>query len=450
MQKANNQMAIESTLLEKTFHLSEQGTTVKREILAGLTTFVSMAYILFVNPSILGAAGMDKGAVFTATALSAILGSVLMAFLANYPIAVAPGLGDNAFFTFSVVLGMGISWQKAMAGVFIASVLFTILSFLKVREIVIDAIPKDLKLAMAAGIGIFIAFVGLQGGGLVVASKTSLVEIGSLAVPTTWLTIFGIFVIAILMAKKVPGSIFIGLVSTALLGLITGLIKMPANIISLAPSMKPTFGVGISYLPSVMDPQMWAVVLIFLLVAFFDTAGTLIRLAQQAGIIKDNKMPRIGQALMADSVSMLAGSVMGTTPTAAYVESSAGIAIGGKTGLTSLTVSILFVFSMFFSPLLTVVTNQVTAPALIVVGVLMASSLREIDWGKFEIAMPAFLTIVGMPLTYNISYGIAFGFLTYPILMFAAGRRKEVNYIMWILLFVFVLLLYVLNIVPKS
>lgn len=450
MQKANNQMAIENTLLEKTFHLSEQGTTVKREILAGLTTFVSMAYILFVNPSILGAAGMDKGAVFTATALSAILGSVLMAFLANYPIAVAPGLGDNAFFTFSVVLGMGISWQKAMAGVFIASVLFTILSFLKVREIVIDAIPKDLKLAMAAGIGIFIAFVGLQGGGLVVASKTSLVEIGSLAVPTTWLTIFGIFVIAILMAKKVPGSIFIGLVSTALLGLITGLIKMPANIISLAPSMKPTFGVGISHLPSVMDPQMWAVVLIFLLVAFFDTAGTLIGLAQQAGIIKDNKMPRIGQALMADSVSMLAGSVMGTTPTAAYVESSAGIAIGGKTGLTSLTVSILFVFSMFFSPLLTVVTNQVTAPALIVVGVLMASSLREIDWGKFEIAMPAFLTIVGMPLTYNISYGIAFGFLTYPILMFAAGRRKEVNYIMWILLFVFVLLLYVLNIVPKS
>ncbi|MDQ7252915.1 NCS2 family permease [Pediococcus pentosaceus] len=442
-------MAIESTLLEKTFHLSEQGTTVKREILAGLTTFVSMAYILFVNPSILGAAGMDKGAVFTATALSAILGSVLMAFLANYPIAVAPGLGDNAFFTFSVVLGMGISWQKAMAGVFIASVLFTILSFLKVREIVIDAIPKDLKLAMAAGIGIFIAFVGLQGGGLVVASKTSLVEIGSLAVPTTWLTIFGIFVIAILMAKKVPGSIFIGLVSTALLGLITGLIKMPANIISLAPSMKPTFGVGISHLPSVMDPQMWAVVLIFLLVAFFDTAGTLIGLAQQAGIIKDNKMPRIGQALMADSVSMLAGSVMGTTPTAAYVETSAGIAIGGKTGLTSLTVSILFVFSMFFSPLLTVVTNQVTAPALIVVGVLMASSLREIDWGKFEIAMPAFLTIVGMPLTYNISYGIAFGFLTYPILMFAAGRRKEVNYIMWILLFVFVLLLYVLNIVPK-
>lgn len=450
MQKANDQILADDNMLEKVFHLSGHGTTIKREMLAGLTTFVSMAYILFVNPSILGAAGMDKGAVFTATALSAILGSALMAFLANYPIAVAPGLGDNAFFTFSVVLEMGISWQKAMAGVFVASVLFTILSFLKVREMVINAIPKDLKLAMAAGIGIFIAFVGLQGGGLVTASKTSLVEIGSLTVPTTWLTIFGIFVIAILMAKRVPGSIFIGLVSTALLGLITGLIKMPASIISLAPSMKPTFGVGVYHLSSMMDPQMWAVVLIFLLVAFFDTAGTLIGLAQQAGIMKDNKMPRIGQALVADSVSMLAGSVMGTTPTAAYVESSAGIAVGGKTGLTSLTVAVLFGFSMLFSPLLTVVTNQVTAPALIVVGVLMASALREIEWDKFEIAMPAFLTVIGMPLTYNISYGIAFGFLTYPILMVAAGRRKEINYIMWAMLVIFIVLLYILNIVPKA
>lgn len=436
-------------ILDKTFHLSENQTTVKREVLAGLTTFVSMAYILFVNPSILGQAGMDKGAVFTATALSAIIGCVLMAFLANYPIAVAPGLGDNAFFTFSVVLGMGIPWPKAMAGVFIASVLFTILSLVKVREMVIDAISQDLKLAMAAGIGIFIAFIGLQGGGLVTASKTSLVEMGSLSVPTTWLTIFGVFVIAILMARKVPGSIFIGLVATALLGLITGLIKMPTSIISLAPSMKPTFGVGIHNLPSILDPQMWAVVLILLLVAFFDTAGTLIGLAQQAGIMKNNKMPRIGQALMADSFSMLAGSVMGTTPTSAYVESSAGIAVGGKTGLTSLTVGVLFVFSMLFSPLLTVVTTQVTAPALIIVGVLMASALREIQWDKFEIAMPAFLTIIGMPLTYNISYGMAFGFLTYPILMTVAGRRKKVNYIVWILMFAFVLMLYVLNMLPK-
>lgn len=435
-------------ILNRTFHLEELHTTVRREMLAGLTVFVSMAYILFVNPSILGEAGMDKGAVFTATALSAVLGCVLMAFLANYPIAIAPGLGDNAFFTYSVVLGMGIAWQKAMAGVFVAAIIFTLLSIFKIREKIVDAIPKDLKLAMAAGIGVYIAFVGLQEGGLVVGNKSSLVSIGSLTVPTTWLTIFGICVIGILMARKVPGSIFIGLVTSTVLGLCTGLIKPPSAIVSLAPSLKPTFGAGVMNLPSIADPQMWAVTLIFLLVAFFDTTGTLIGLAQQAGIMKDNKMPRIGRALMADSISMLTGSVMGTTATSAYVESSSGIAIGGRTGLTALTTGVLFVLSMFFSPLLTVVTSQVTAPALIIVGVLMASALKEIDWDTFETAMPAFLVIVGMPLTYNISYGIAFGFLTYPILMTAAGRRKEINPLMWVMMVVFMLLLYILTILP--
>jgi len=448
--KDSNSATASTRFLERTFHLSEQKTTVRQEVLAGLTTFISMAYILFVNPSVLGTAGMDKGAVFTVTALTAILGCFLMAFLANYPIAVAPGLGDNAFFTYSVVLGMGIPWEKAMAGVFVASILFTILSFLKVRELVIDAIPKDLKMAIASGIGIFIAFVGLQGGGLVVANKATLVSIGSLTVPTTWLTIFGVFVIAILMAMRIPGSIFIGLVASTIVGLLTGLIKAPTHIISMAPSMAPTMGVSIKNLPAMADPQMWAVVIIFLLVAFFDTAGTLIGLAQQAGIMKDNKMPRIGRALMSDSLSMLAGSVMGTTPTAAYVESSAGIAVGGRTGLTALTTGILFIFSLMFSPLLTVVTTQVTAPALIIVGVLMASSMRHIHWEQFEIATPAFLTIVGMALTYNISYGIAFGFLTYPILMTAAGRRKEVNAVMWTLMIVFIALMYILNILPKS
>ena len=435
--------------IDRAFHITESGSSIKREFLAGLTTFVSMAYILFVNPSILGDAGMDKGAVFTATALSAILGSLLMGILANYPIAIAPGLGDNAFFTYSVVIAMGIPWEDAMAGVLIAAVLFTILSFLKVREIVIDAIPQDLKYAMAAGIGIFISFVGLQGGGLIIANKSSLVGIGSFTVPTVWLTVFGIFVIAILMAKKVPGAIFIGLVATTILGLLTGLIKAPHHIISMAPSLKPTFGVGLEHLSVMTDPKMWAVVLIFLIVAFFDTAGTLIGLAQQAGIMKGNKMPHIGRALMADSLSMLGGAFMGTTPTSAYVESSAGIAIGGKTGFTAVVVAFFFLLSMVFSPLLTVVTTQVTAAALIVVGVLMVSALRDIHWDQFEIALPSFLVVIGMPLTYNISYGIAFGFLTYPILMTAAGRRKEVNGIMWTMLVVFVVLLYVLNILPK-
>lgn len=438
------------SFIEKLFHLQENGTTVRREVLAGLTTFVSMAYILFVNPQVLGDAGMNKGAVFTATALSAILGSVLMALLANYPIAIAPGLGDNAFFTYSVVLAMGIPWQTAMAGVFISSILFLILSLVKLREIVIDAIPHDLKLAMAAGIGIFIAFVGFQGGGLITGSKSTLVAMGSFTVPTTWLTIFGLIVTGGLMAKKVPGSIFIGMVLTTILGLVTKLIPLPTHIVSTIPSMKPTFGVGVMHLGDIITkPQLWAVVLIFLLVAFFDTAGTLIGLASQAGFMKDNKMPRIGGALMADSISMLGGSVMGTTPTAAYVESSAGIAIGGRTGLTSLVVGVLFALAMFFSPLLTVVTSNVTAPVLIIVGILMAQSMKEIDWSKFEIAMPAFLTIVGMPLTYNISYGIAFGFLAYPLTMMAAGRRKEINPIMYILFFVFIILLYTINILPK-
>ena len=434
-------------ILDKVFHLSENNTTVKRECLAGLTTFVSMAYILFVNPIILGDAGMDAGAVFTATALSAIMGCLLMGFLANYPIAIAPGLGDNAFFTYSVVLAMGIPWQQAMGGVFIASILFTLVSFFKIREIIIDAIPQDLKYAMAAGIGIFISFVGLQGGGIVIGDPSSLVAIGSFKVPTTWLTIFGVFVTAILMAKKVPGSIIYGIFLTAVMGMVTQIKPPPESIISMAPSLDPTFGVGVTNMASILtDPQMWAVVIIFFLVAFFDTAGTLIGLAQQAGIMHNGKMPRIGRALMADSLSMLGGAVMGTTPTAAYVESSAGIAVGARTGLTAVVVAILFAFSMIFSPLLAVVTAQVTAPALIIVGVLMTSSLKEIHWNQFEVAFPAFMVIIGMPLTFNISYGIAFGFLFYPILMTIAGRRRELNPLIWVMFVLFLILLYTLTI----
>lgn len=279
------------------------------------------------------------------------------------------------------------------------------------------------------------------------ADPSSMVAIGSFKVATTWLTIFGIFVTAMLMAKKVPGAIFYGIVLTAILGLVTNLIPLPDSIISMAPSLEPTFGVGVANMGAIVtDPQMWAVVVIFFLVAFFDTAGTLIGLAQQAGIMHDGKMPRIGKALMADSLSMLGGAVMGTTPTAAYVESSAGIAVGARTGLTAIVVAILFGFSMIFSPLLSVVTAQVTAPALIIIGVLMTSSLREIHWDQFETAFPAFLVIIGMPLTFNISYGIAFGFLFYPILMTIAGRRKELNPLIWVMFVLFLILLYTLTI----
>ncbi|MCM0599687.1 NCS2 family permease [Periweissella fabalis] len=428
------------------FRLKEEGSTVRREFIAGLTTFFAMAYILFVNPTVLGAAGMDKGAIFTATAIASAFGTIMMGILANYPIAIAPGLGMNAFFAYSVVIGMKIPWQTAMAGVFVSAIIFMILTFFKIREIVINAIPRDLKLAIAAGIGLFIAFIGLHQGGLIVSNPATMVALGSLATPSTWLTIFGLIVSFILVVKRVPASIFIGMVLTAILGLVTGLIKAPSGIISLAPSLKPTFGAGITHIGNINSVQLLIVVLTFLLVAFFDTAGTLIGLAEQAGFINEKgEMPRVGRALFADSSSVLLGSILGTSPTSTFIESSAGIAVGGRTGLTSVFVGIFFLFSMLFSPLLSVFTVQVTAPALIVVGVLMASNLAGIEWTKLEVGIPAFLIVLGMPLTYSISDGIALGMFAYPITMFAAKRGKEINIVMWILFIVFVLFFYVMN-----
>lgn len=432
--------------IAKYFQLDELHTNVSREILAGFTTFISMAYILFVNPSVLGASGMDKGAVFTATALASALGCVLMGILAKYPIATAPALGINAFFAYSVVIGMKVPWQTALAGVFVASIIFLIITVFKLRELIIDAIPSDLKYAISSGIGLFIAFLGLHDGGLIVANKSTVVGLGSLSVGTTWLTIFGLLVTAILLVRRVPGGIFIGMVLTAILGLVTKLIPMPSQFVAGAPSLAPTFGVGIKHIGDINTVQLWVVVLTFLLVTFFDTAGTLVGLAQQAGFMKDNKMPRVGKALMSDSTAMLAGSILGTSPVGAYVESSAGIAVGGRSGLTAVTTGILFIFGMFFSPLLSVVTNQVTAPALIIVGVLMAQSLKYISWDKMEVAIPSFLIVLGMPLTYSISDGIALGFIVYPITMIAAKRGKEVHPIMYLLFFVFIGFMWILNI----
>ena len=428
------------------FNFSELNTTMRTESLAGLTTFVSMAYILFVNPSVLGASGMNAGAVFTATALASALGCLLMGLVAKYPIAIAPGLGVNAFFTYSVVIGMGVKWETALAGVFVASVIFMIITIFKLREMIIDAIPRDMKLAISAGIGFFIAFIGLHGGGLIVANKSTVVGLGSLSVGTTWLTIFGLIVTLILMSRQVPGGIFIGMVLTSILGLATGLIKMPSHIVSAAPSLKPTFGVALAHVGDINSLQLIIVVLTFLLVTFFDTAGTLVGLAEQAGFMKNNKMPRVGKALMADSTSMLVGSVLGTSPTSAYVESSAGIAVGGRSGFSAVVTGLLFIFGLFFSPLLNVVTDQVTAPALIIVGVLMAESLKGIHWERFEIAVPAFLTVIGMPLTYSISDGIALGFISYVITMVATKHAKDVHPLMYVLFFVFILFLWILNV----
>lgn len=433
------------TALDNFFDLTGLKTNVKREILAGFTTFISMAYILFVNPEILGASGMDKGAVFTATALASAIGCLLMGLLAKYPIATAPSLGINAFFAYSVCIGMNIPWQTTLAGVFVASVIFLLITVFKLRELIIDAIPADLKAAISAGIGLFIAFIDLQGGGLIVANKSTLVGLGSFS-GSTWVTIFGLIVVSILMVMRVPGAIFIGMVLSAIFGIATGNIQMPHALVAPAPSMDQTFLVALSHLKDINTLQMWVVVLTFLLVTFFDTAGTLIALAQQAGFLQNNKMPRVGKALMSDSTAMLFGSLFGTSPVGAYVESSAGIAVGGRSGLTAVTTGICFILGLFFSPLLTVATSQVTAPALIIVGVLMAQSMAQVTWTKLEIAIPAFLIVAGMPLTYSISDGLALGFIAYPITMIAARKGKEVPALMYVLFFVFVIFFWVLNI----
>ena len=429
--------------LARYFQLDELKTYHRTEFISGLTTFVSMAYILFVNPSVLGAAGMDKGAVFTATGVAAAVATIFMGLVARYPIAIAPGLGVNAFFAYSVVIGMKVPWQTAMAGVLVAALIFLVLTFFKVREAIINLIPQDLKVAIASGIGLFIAFIGLADAGLIVANDATMVSLGHLSSGTSLLSIFGIIVTLILISRRVPAAIFIGMILTAIVGILTGLIDLPSSIVSTVPSLAPTFGESIKHIGDINSFQLATVVLTFLIVTFFDTAGTMIGLATQAGFMKDGEMPRAGKALMADAVGMTVGAVIGTSPTSAYVESSAGIAVGGRSGMTSVWTGILFLLALFFSPLLGVVTSQVTAPALIVVGILMAENLRHIKWDDFAIAAPAFLIVIGMPLTYSISDGIALGFIVYPITMLATKRGKSVHPMMWALAIIFLVYLFI-------
>jgi AGZA family xanthine/uracil permease-like MFS transporter len=424
------------------FKFDELQTNYKTEFIAGLTTFFSMAYILFVNPTILGDAGMDKGAIFTVTALASAIATLFMGIVALYPIALAPGMGVNAFFAYSVVLGLGIPWQTALAGVLVASLIFILLTMFKIREQIIDAIPSDLKAAISAGIGLFITFIGLKNAGLVVANESTLVAFGHLGSGESLLTVFGLIVTAILMARKVPAGIFIGMVLTTLAGILTGLIQLPSSLVSAAPSISSTFGQAIFHLGDINSIELFTVVITFLLVTFFDATGTIIALATQAGFVKDNKLPRAGRALMADAVGMTSGAILGTSPVGAYVESSSGIAVGGRSGFTAVVTGFMFLLAIFFSPLLSVVTNQVTAPALIMVGVLMAGSLRNIDWDDLAIAIPSFFTVIGMAFTYSIADGIAVGFILYPIMMAATGRAKQVHPLMYALAIIFIIFLY--------
>lgn len=434
--------------MKKYFEFDQHGATYRKEFIAGLTTFLSMAYILFVNPSILSLSAipdlpehmrMDQGAVFTATAIAAALGSLIMGVLAKYPIALAPGMGLNAFFAFTVVLTMGIPWETALAGVLVSGLIFIVLTLTGVREKIINAIPADLKYAVGAGIGLFIAFIGFQNAGIIQGNDVVLVGLGDLTNANTLLAIFGLVVTVLFMVRGIKGGIFYGMVVTAIIGMIVGLIAPPQEIVGPVPSLAPTFGAALTHFGDIFTIQMLVVILTFLFVDFFDTAGTLVAVAGQAGLMKDNKLPRAGKALFADSSATVVGAVLGTSTTTSYIESSAGVAAGGRTGFTSVVTAGFFLLALLFSPLLSVITAPVTAPALIIVGVLMVSTLGKIAWDRLEIAVPAFLTIITMPLTYSIASGIAIGFIFYPLTMLVKGRAKEIHPVMYGLFIIFIM-----------
>ena len=428
-------------LLEKVFKLSEHNTNVKTEIIAGITTFMTMAYILVVNVNILGEAGMDRNAVFAATAIAAFIGCAAMALLANYPIALAPGMGLNAFFAYTVVLGMGHTWQFALCAVLIEGIIFIILTATNVREKIIDCIPPVLKHAVTAGIGLFIAFIGLANAGLVVNGSTIL-ALGDMRNPLVLLTIVGIIIASILIAKNVKGAFLIAMLAISAIGMTLGLVDLPQGIISTTvPSIKPLFLQAFSVPTNeIFSLKMLVIVITFLFVDLFDTVGCLVGVASKGDLLDENgKLPNAKQALFADAIATTVGALLGTSTVTSYVESASGIGEGGRTGLTAMTTGILFLLSLFLSPLFIAVPTQATSPVLIIVGVMMASSLKEIDFNDFTNAIPAFLTLAMMPFAYSIADGIIFGIISFTILKLATGKSKEVNIYLIVLSILFAL-----------
>ncbi|MFE1597098.1 NCS2 family permease [Nocardia sp. NPDC058705] len=428
------------------FGVSSSGSTFKREAMAGTVTFLAMSYVLAVNPSILGDEGAlgDKGipmqAVFTATAVAAVFGTLVMGLWANYPIALAPGMGLNAFFAYTVVLSMGIPWQVALSGTLLSGIIFFILAITKVRERILNAIPLQMKFAVGAGIGLFVAFLGLKNAGIVVNSDATLVTLGDFHKGTTLLAMFGLILTVIFLVIGWHGAVLYGIVATTIVGMVTGLVGLPDGIAAMPEGLDQTFGQAIIHLPDAFTGQMIVVVLTMLFVDFFDASGTLIGVANQAGLLnKDGTLPRAASAMAADSVGTTAGAIIGTSTTTAYVESTAGVSAGGRTGLTAVTTAGWFLIAMFCYPIFAVVAGsaEITSAALIVVGILMARSLGDIDWQKYEYSIPAFITVIMMPLTYSIANGLAMGMIFYPIVMVARGRVKEVHPAMWALMVLF-------------
>ena len=426
-------------VLEKVFKLSEHNTNVKTEVIAGITTFMTMAYILVVNSNILADAGMDKGAVFAATAIAAFIGSCAMGLLANYPIGLAPGMGLNAFFAYTVVLGMGYSWQFALCAVLIEGIIFILLTITNVREKIIDCIPTALKHAVTAGIGLFIAFIGLSNAGIVVNGSTIL-ALGNLKDPLVLLTIFGLLLTAILIARNVKGAFLVAMLTISIVGMIGGLVHPPEGVVSAAPSLKPVFMQAFSVpMDQIFSFDMVVVVFTFLFVDLFDTVGCLVGVASKGDMLDENgKFPKAKQALFADAIGTTVGALLGTSTVTAYVESAAGIGEGGRTGLTAVTTGILFLLALFFAPVFTAIPTQATAPVLILVGVMMASSLTKIDFNDFTNAIPAFLTFAMMPLAYSIADGIIFGIISFVVLKIATKRTNEINLSLIILSILFI------------
>ncbi len=416
-------------MLEFLFKLSANGTDAKTEILAGITTFLTMAYVLFVNPSILSAAGMDHGAVFVATCLAAAAGTLIMGLYANYPIALAPGMGLNAYFTYGVVQGMGHGWPVALGAVFVAGILFLILSLLPVREWIINAIPSSLKLAISAGIGLFLAIIGLQNAGIVVDHPATLVTLGDMTKPNVLLAVAGFVLMVALGARRVPGAMIIAILAVTIASLALGISEF-GGVFSLPPSLAPTF--MRMDVAGALEVGLVAVILTFLIIDLFDTAGTLIGLSQRSGLLDaQGRLPRLKQALLADSGATVIGATLGTSTTTSYIESASGINAGGRTGLTAVSVALLFLLSLFLAPLAKTIPAYATAPALVFVACLMVRGITEIDWDDLTEVAPALVTAIAMPLTFSIANGIGLGFITYILVKTLSGRPAEAGPAIW-------------------
>ena len=423
--------------LERRFHLSEHGTTPRTELLAGVTTFLTLAYILFVQPALLSSVGLDFGAVFVATCLASAFATLLMAGLANYPIAVAPAMGHNFYFVFTVVVAMEVPWEVALGGVAVAGLLFIATAGFGLREKLITAIPASLKHAIATGIGLLIAMIGLQWAGVIVSSPGTLITLGDLRAPPVLAALAGLVVMAVLWARGVRGAILLGILASTLAAWLAGLVQFQ-GVAALPPSLLPTLG-RLDILGA-LRPEMVAVVFVFFFLALFDSVGTLVAVGEQAGLMRDGTLPRARGALLADAVGTVVGAGLGTSTVTAYIESATGVAAGGRTGLTAVVIAVLFLLSLFFSPLVSMIGGgyaagdgitlyPVVAPALILVGTMMVRGVRRIDWDDPTEALPAFLTLMVMPLAVSITDGIAFGFIAHALLKIATGRGREVHWL---------------------